>query len=131
MNSYNNWIKKIVSGESGESLTSGTFYTPGDPQDYKPITFHTLDREWYVGEVAKKGNDYIYHFYPKGDHRLFEQKMEDTFLFVFKNANQVQSAWSDELNSWAVKVTGFGNTIWGDTQAESIFSILDNALQTI
>ena len=133
---YDAWVERMAAGREGKPLSANEMVTAGKPQPYASIEFLRLDRPGYVGEVGKRGNDYIFHFFPKPPFSLinqsakvFETKMEDVFLAVFKNPNQVQSAWTEELKSWAVKVSGFVNTVWGDDQALSIFDKLDAALE--
>lgn len=128
---YDAWIERMASGREGKPLTAGEVVSPGNPTAYSSIEFIRLSRLHYTGEVGKRGNEYIFHFFPKSpfdSSGLFEEIMGDIFLEVFKNPQQIEAAWSSELNSWAVKVTGFVNTIWGDDQALSIFDKLDKAL---
>lgn len=128
---YDAWIDRMASGREGKPLTAGEIVSPGDPTAYSSIEFLQLPRHHYTGEVGKRGGAYIFHFFPKAPFDttdVFEEIMGDVFLEVFKNPQQIEAAWSSELKSWAVKVTGFVNTIWGDDQALSIFDKLDKAL---
>lgn len=127
---YDAWVERVAAGRDGKPLNPGEVVEPGAPTPYTSIEFVRTDRDHYVGEVGKRGDDYIFHFYPKTEEvkRDFENKMGDAFLEVFKNPEQVQSAWTEEVGSWAVKVTGFAKTLWGDDQALSIFPKLDALL---
>ncbi len=132
---YDAWVERVAAERKVKPLTAGDVIEPGKPQSYTSVEFLRLEREHYIGEVGKRGDDYIFHFFPKAhtdstfaSDTRFEEKMGDVFLSVFKNPNQIQAAWTEEVSSWAVKVTGFVNTVWGDDQALSIFDKLDKAL---
>ncbi len=126
---YGAWVERVAAGRDGKPLSPGELVEPGPPEPFASVEFVRVEYPLFVGEVGKRGDDYIFHFFPKtAELAQFEEKMGDVFLAVFKNPNQVQAAFTIELGSWAVKVTGFANTVWGDDQALSIFDKLDAAL---
>jgi hypothetical protein len=131
---YNAWIERAVAGREAKPLSPGEVVTPGTPRQYSPIEFVRVEKKNFVGEVGKRGDDYIFHLFPgKGWDEVpggfaFEDIMGDVFLKVFQNPNQVEAAFTEEFGSWAIKVSGFANTVWGDDQALSIFEKLDTAL---
>ena len=125
---YDAWVERMAAQREGKPLNAGEMVEPGKPQAYSAVEFLRLDRPHYIGEVGRRGEDYIFHFFPKSEMPHFEEKMGDIFLAVFKNPHQIQAAWTEEVKSWAVKVSGFVNTVWGDDQALSVFDKLDAAL---
>lgn len=125
---YGAWMERMVAGREGKPLTAGEKVEAPPAEAYQSVQFVRTERPHYVGEVGKRGDEYIFHFFPSGKLEVFEEKMGDVFLAVFKRSEQVQAVWTEELSSWAVKVTGFVNTVWGDEQALSIFDKLDQAL---
>ena len=53
-----------MGGREGRPLATGdTVSTPG-AQDFGTIEFAKLTRSRYRAEVGKRGDCYIYHFYP-------------------------------------------------------------------
>jgi len=130
---YDAWVERMAAGREGKPLSAGEAVEPGKPQSYALVEFSQVASKFFHGEIGKRGDDYIFHFFPRAPYAPeksgeFEEKMGDVFLSVFKNPNQIQAVWTDELKSWAVKVSGFVNTVWGDDQALSIFEKLDAAL---
>ena len=131
--SYNAWVERMAAGRNGKPLSAGEVVEAPAAEPYTSINFARFKHRYFVGEVGKRGGDYIFHFFPLAPYaprksEEFEEKMGDVFLKVFKNPNQIQAIWTEELSSWAVKVSGFANTVWGDDQALSIFEKLDVAL---
>lgn len=137
-NSYDSWLERVVVNRSNPSLQEGELVGAGKPEPYSPINFVKVEREKYTAEIGKRGKDYIYHFYPNprdGEFRPdFEEKMGDAFLAIFKDANRVESAYTElesnpPLQSWAVKANGFVDNVWGDEQAVRVLVALDKLLE--
>jgi len=120
-----------MGGRQAKPLSTGeTVATSADhPEPFNAVEFVRLDRPNYVAEVGKKGDDYIYHFYPKKVDEGFEDKMGDAFLAVFNSNDQVEAGFTDELNSWAVRVRGFAHHLWGDDLAIRVLDKLDSLLE--
>lgn len=134
---YGAWVERMAAGREAKPLNTDkeTVVSLEGAKPFSTMEFLRLDRPHYVGEVGKRHSDYIFHFFPKDSYLInedlqhqFEEKMGDIFLAVFDNPNQVQAVWTSELKSWAVKVFGFANTVWGDERALSVFDKLDKAL---
>jgi len=134
---YDAWVERMAAGREAKPLNTDreTVVSLEGAKLFATMEFLRLDRPHYVGEGGKRRDEYIFHFFPKdsymadeGRRREFEEKMGDVFLEVFGNPNQIQAVWTDELSSWAVKVSGFAYTVWGDEQALSVFDRLDKAL---
>jgi hypothetical protein len=128
---YDDWLNRVVAGRKGKPLNAGEVVgTSADtPEPFAAIEFAEIDRPKYFAEVGKKGGDYVYHFYPKGISKdVFEDKMGDALLGVFKNADQLEAVYTEELNSWAVRARGFASNIWGDDLAVKVFDKLDSLL---
>lgn len=106
-------------------------------QPINAVNFDKFARELYDGEVGIRGSDLIYHFFTKKgtwpasqeSHRQFEDVMGDAFLEVYKLEDKLQAAFSEELNSWAVRVIGFGDNLAVDMLKERVFDVLDRRLK--
>lgn len=100
------------------------------PQPYNVITFARTERPKYVAEVAKKGEDFIYHFWPDKalDFTQFENLMGDAFLEVFKFPERCASEYIPELESFAVKVSGVSANPFIDGLLPEVFKVLDERL---
>src|ERR1043166_404040 len=126
----------MMAAEEKPTLQTGEVVkTPGG-EPFGAIDFARTERDSYVAEVGKKGGQYIYHFYPKTKDKSFRDKLEAALLEVFKNSDQIEISFIEkgeddpwvEVNSWAVRVRGFGSNIWGDELAVRVFNVLDESL---
>jgi len=134
---YDDWVDRMMTGRGGKPFNEDreTVISLEGARPFASMEFLRLERPAYIGEVGKRGDDYIFHFYPGPgwdevpSSFTFADKLGDVFLDVFKNPNQVLADYTEEFGSWAVKVTGFARTVWGDEQALSIFDKLDKALE--
>lgn len=129
---YEDWVLRVMAGRKNRPLSAGeSVATSADkPTPFSSIEFVKIDRKSYVAEIGKKGSDYIYHFYPKDIPKdEFEDDMGAAFLEVFKNKDRIEAAYTEELNSWAVKANGFADSLWGDELAMKVLSNLDNLLE--
>lgn len=132
---YQNWVERVIAGREAKPLTTGeTVKTQGEP--YNMIDFVRVDRSNFLAEVGKKGDRYVYHFYPiekwmpaTDTTGRFEALLREAFLEVFKNLEQVETSWVDEMSSWWVQVTGWANNIWGDDLALRAIESLQQRLE--
>jgi hypothetical protein len=124
---YQGWVERLMSGRDARPLSPNDSVTTSGGEPFETVTFNRVDRQHYVGEVGRKNTDYIYHFYPKTERKDFEDRMGDAFLEVFKMQDRLESAYSPELKSWAVKARMFA-VIPMDELASRVFDILDRKL---
>ena len=130
---YDNWVERVVIGRGGKPLNPGDVVQAPAGAPFGAIEFVKFDRPNYTAEVGKKSGDYIYHIYPKGlttaqSHSVFEDRMGDAFLEVFKNPAQLEAGWTEEMKAFAVRARGFGTLLMGDELAIKVFEVLDRIL---
>ena len=128
---YQSWMERVVSGREARPLEPGELVKTPDAEPFATIEFVRVPCRRYIGEVGKKNGDYIFHFFPKEGEEfksIFEDFMADAFLEVFQFEDRIESAWSEELHSWAVKAIGFANNPGADAMAFKVFSVLDRRL---
>lgn len=131
---YNNWVERVMGGRNGKPLSVGESVgtSADDPEPFSPIRFARLEKDLYIAEVGKKGGDYVYHFYPSDKVKgIFEDKMGDAFIAIFKKPEQIEAVYTEELGSWAVRARGFADTLWGDDLAIRVFDKLDSLLENV
>ena len=130
-NDFQKWLGEAAKGKGMSPLSAGDVVSSSPGEPFGTIEFLKFHRKHYVAEVGKKGDVYIYHFFfpATGVPKDFEDKMGDAFLDVFKSPEKVEACFSDELKSWAVRVSGFAHNVWGDDMAIRVFSILDHLLE--
>lgn len=129
--SYNSWVDRVAGGREGKPLVAGeTVATSADnPKPFAGVVFVSLERPLYRAEVGRKGDDYIYHFYPKKQDDKFEDKMGDAMLSSFKYVDRLESVYTEEMNSFAVRARGFASNPFGDELAAKVFDKLDSLLE--
>lgn len=130
--SYQAWMERVMGGRESKPTEVGDVITtpPGEPFD--AIEFAKLERPKYLGEVGKKIGDYVFHFFPLPDEEFpadFEAKMGEAFIEVFLFEDRVQSVFTPELNSWAVRAIGFATNPMSDDLALRVFPVLDQKLE--
>lgn len=128
---YNNWVDRMMAGREAKPVEAGETVISAAGAPFGAIEFVRLERPKYIGEVGKKGGDYVFHFFAKEGQKFptgFEDKMGDAFLEMFKLQDRVQSTYTEELNSWAVRAVGFANNPLADDLAIKVFDVLDKML---
>lgn len=132
---YQNWIDRVVGGGDAKPLSSGEVVKSSSGEPFGTIEFVKVKKNNFLAEVGKKGDKYIYHFFPSpmylppdNDGSKFYQALTDTFLEVFKREDQVEAGWTAEMKSWAVRVSGWANHVWGDELALRAIDKLDELL---
>lgn len=128
---YNDWVDRMMAGREAKPVEDGEVIRASAGAPFGTIEFLRMDRPKYVGEVGKKGGDYVFHFFPKEGESLppnFEEKMGDAFLEMFKFQDRVQSIYTEELSSWAVRAVGYANNPLADDLAIKVFDVLDKLL---
>lgn len=124
---YQNWIDRIAGGRDAKPLNAGEVVQAPAAEPFGVINFAKAEKKGFNVEVGKKGDVYVYHFYPTKKEGFFE-KMEESLLQVFKNPEQIEAAWVDEMKSFAVRVRGWVHTIWGDDLAIRVIDVLEEKL---
>lgn len=130
--SYESWISRVMGGRSGRPTAPGELVRSSEGAPFDTIEFARLEREKYVGEVGKKLGDYVYHFFPAAGQQFpkgFGDRMAEAFVAVFQFEERLEAAFSESLNSWAVRAKGFAVNPLADDMALSIFPALDKLLE--
>ena len=128
--SYNDWVERVMTEKQMVTLDNGDVVKTAAAEPFKVTEFFVAEpRDKYYVEVAKRGNDFIFHFYPAEGLSNFFDAMSDALVESFKRTEQIEAAYSDELGSWAAKASGFVDTVWGDELALLVLSILDKKLE--
>lgn len=130
---YNDWVDRMMAGRDAKPVEDGEVIRASAGAPFGAIEFVRVDRPKYIGEVGKKGGDYVFHFFSKDPEKWkfppnFEEKMGDAFLEMFKFQDRVQAIYTDELNSWAVRAVGYANNPLADDLALKVFDVLDKLL---
>jgi hypothetical protein len=135
-NGYLGWLDKVIAGEEVKILKQGEkFNAPVESltreeekhKPFKTVVMARTDRKHYVGEVGRRGDDFIYHFYVKDTTpKDFEDKLGDAFLRAYLHENRLKSSYVDEMRSWSVLATGFALNPMADEYA--VFDVLDKSL---
>lgn len=136
------WVKEMkpafveLQKEAGHEVNLRRLQKQGG-EPFDTINFRRTERDMYAGEVGRKGNDLIFHFfaYPQtgfpGSFRTkkgWEETMAAAFENVFKHLDKIEAVFTDELRSWAVKVRGYGDNPAADQLCEKLFKNLDDLL---
>lgn len=121
---YQSWVERVVGGRNAKPLDSGEIVKSSAGEPFGAVEFVQIYKPNFMAEVGKKGDKYIYHFYPSKkilDHgaiaKDFYEPMATTFLDVFKREDQIEADWVDEMKAWVVRVSGWTNHVWGDELA--------------
>ncbi len=128
--SFETWVERVTKTTSIVPLKPGTMVTSSTGKSFGAIDFAKVSKKLFMAEIGKKSDVYYYHFYPSTEvsQNDFYEKMADAFLEVFKNKDQIEADWVPEMNSWAVRVTGWGDNVWGDDLAIKVINLLDKML---
>jgi hypothetical protein len=130
---YQSWVQRVVGGREGKPLNEGDVVKSSAGEPFGALQFVKFEKKGFLAEVAKKGEQYIYHFYPEEKYHgaiiyRFHEPMAEAFLQVFQRPEQVESVWEEEMMAFAVRVSGFVNTVWGDDQAVRVIDVVEEKL---
>lgn len=137
MDTYQNWIERVVGGRDAKPLSSGEIVKSSSGESFGAIEFVRVPKQDFVAEVGKKGDKYIYHFYPTPKYQpdirygvvvqelteggiTFSDVLTQAFLEIFKREDQIEAEWVAEMKAWAVRVSGWTNHVWGDELAARV-----------
>ena len=127
---YNDWVQRVMAEKETVTLENGEVVKTSAAEPFKVTEYFIAEpRDKYYVEVAKRGNDFIFHFYPADGIANFFDELSEALVEAFKRSEQIEAAYSEELGSWAVKASGFVNTVWGDELAMRALSLLDERLE--
>lgn len=126
---FQNWVDRVAVDRGSKPLTEGEVVKTPPPQPFGAVEFVKVEKKGFVAEVGKKGDFYVYHFYPSDlkNHGFFD-KMEEALLQIFKNPEQIEVDWVEEFKSYAVRVRGWTSNIWGDELAVRAIDVLEEKL---
>ena len=130
--SYQSWMERVMGGRPSKPAEEGDIVQTSSGEPFGVIEFAKSERPKYLGEVGKRLDDYVFHFFPLSGSEFpkdFEAKMSEAFLDVFQFEERVQAVFSTELNSWAVRAVGFAINPLSDNLALRIFPTLDQKLE--
>lgn len=127
---YQSWVERVVGGRDAKPLAEGEVVKSSSGEPFGAIQFLKLQKEGFVAEVGKKGDQYIYHFYPEEKYLgaliyQFYEPMSNAFIELFKRPEQVEAVWEEDMKAYAVRVLGYVNTIWGDELALRVIDIVE------
>lgn len=128
---YQNWVERVVGGRDAKPLSPNEVVKSSSGEPFGVIEFVHVSKADFSVELGKKGNFYIYHFYPSDrfmSGTKFEDALSDVLLELFKREDQVEIDWTNEMKSWAVRVSGWTDHIWGDDLAVRVIHRLDQVL---
>ncbi len=132
---YQDWIDRVSGGRNAKPLSSGEVVTSSYGKPFGAIEFVRIAKKYFVAEVGKKGDKYIYHFFPApplqprsgysmlsedfvaGTLTIFSTAMTNALLEIFKREDQIEVDWVEEMKAWAVRVSGWTDHVWGDELA--------------
>lgn len=129
--SFELWVERVTKAPGAVApIKSGDVVKSSAGKSFGAIKFVQVKKKLFLVEIGKKSDVYYYHFYPSTETNPtdFYEKMADAFISVFKNKDQVEADWVPEMNSWAVRVNGLGDNIWGDDLAIKVINLLDTML---
>lgn len=142
---YQNWIERVIGGRNAKPLSSGEIVKSSSGEPFGVIEFVGVPKQYFVAEVGKKGDKYIYHFYPLPKHRpdirdgmmsqepingtTFYDAITHAFLDVFKREDQIEAEWVEEMKAWAVRVSGWTDHVWGDELATRAIERVEELLK--
>lgn len=129
---FESWTERVVRDKhAAKPLNDGEVVKAAAPEQYGVIDFVKLPKNLFLAEIGKKGDKYIYHFYPdlnRISQDAFFAHMEEALLQVFKNPEQIEQVWEEPMKAYAVRVTGWTKNVWGDDLAIRVVSVLDEKL---
>lgn len=130
---FQSWVERLARDEnSSKPLTTGEVVKSSAGEPFGAVSFARIEKAHFIAEVGKKGKHYIYHFYPNekwlGAVAAFMYPVKDAFEELFKDHGEVEIDWVEEMMSWAFKVSGWTDHIWGDELAVRVIEVADEKL---
>jgi hypothetical protein len=131
---FSNWVEWAKEKAPKIELEKLKEHVPTEELNrFNAIQFREFKNMSFRGEVAKRGDDLFFHFFPT-DHpkfnsfvdglwlfgKDFESHMAEAFLETFKHPDKLCSDYVPELNSWVVRVSGFGNNPLWEEMADRV-----------
>lgn len=126
---YDDWMSRVLGEREGLPLRPDDVVRSSSGEPFKPLEFLRVEGSKFIGEIATKNNDFIYHFYLKEPVEDFDEKLASVFLQIFKYEDRLRAEYAEEVKSWAVKAVGFAANPLSDVMALSIFHALDKKLE--
>lgn len=131
--SYQTWVERVIGGRDNKPLSEGEIVKSSSGQPYGPIQFVTLQKKGFKVEVGKRGNDFLYHFYPEEKHfgsmiYTFFEPLTDSLVQAFQDSDRLSAVWDEDMKSWTVLAKGFVNHVWGDELAVRAIDIFEQKL---
>jgi hypothetical protein len=134
---YQTWVERVLGGRDAKPLNAGEVVKAAAGQAFGTIEFIKVQKTNFLAEVGRKGDYFIFHFYPsqkvldKGALvGMFFAPMTEAFVDVYKTPDQIEDGgWAEELNSWAIRVRGWGDNIWADELALRVIDVFDQKLE--
>jgi hypothetical protein len=127
---YKDWMHRVVGGREAKPLATSEQLKFASDEPISVINYTKQKRAGYAGEVAKKGDDFIYHFYPSDEiFEIFGDALGDAFLVVFKLEDRLEASYVPEFKSWDVKASGFAVSPLAESLALKVFDVLDAILE--
>lgn len=126
------WVNEMKNKIKTKAFTDPDVKRVMKPQPVSVPSFTQYIGDNYRAEYGAKDGDLIFHFFPNDIGSFsdkFEDEMGDAFVLTFKFRDKLQAAYSEELNSWAVRVIGYGDNQLAPNLALTVFKLLDIALK--
>lgn len=133
--SWTAWIDEIAeTGTASKPSKPGDMVKTSEGKPFGVIEFIKYQKTDFIAELGKKGNHYIYHFFPSAKLQSgtkFKDSLSDVLLALFKREDQIELDWVPEMKAWAVRISGWVDNIWGDDLADRAIHNLDTMLKEI
>jgi hypothetical protein len=137
MDTYEHWVQRVVRDPTaGKPLSTGEIVKSSAGENFGVVEFMQINKPHFLAELGKKGDKYIYHFYPSEEilkrgaivHDFYEP-LGSALLEIFQRGDQIEADWVEEMLAWAVRVSGWTNHIWGDELAIRAVNRFEELLQ--
>jgi hypothetical protein len=130
---YQSWVERIAGGREGKPLGAGEEVTTAAGEPFGAIEFVKIQKKGFLAEVGKKGDNFIFHFFPEEPltHALvyqFVDPINDAFIEIFKETERIEGVWEDDMTAYAVRALGFVSTMWGDEQALRVIDVAEQKI---
>lgn len=131
-NTFQSWVDSVAKNQTPEAIQRGDVVKSSSGTNFGAVEFLKFQKNNFVAEVGKKGDYYIYHVYPaeKWQGRLpsFFYPMMGAFQQMFKDNGEIEHEWVEEMMSYALRVSGWTNHVWGDELAIRAIDVTDSNL---
>ena len=129
---FQSWVERTVANREAKPLSSGEVIKSSAGQAFGVVEFARIEQEDFLADVGKKGDFYIYHFYPMPiTHEkslALMDALEKAFPKIFKDNGEVEIDWVPEMNSAAVRVSGWTSHVWGDDLAVRVVDVVQEEI---